>query len=244
MPLLHSGALCDGLGTRARHDASKTTWFFRCRSRSFLQSMDATTMEDEWFARNMPGNIRTAEPAANEAVPQFALDALYPQQHNNTNNRTFDIQQLMRLNQNSPTSPVLNGSSDSPTHMLLRLLGLIPGNPASGDLPAGLPGVLDTTPMYKRQGLTVDNIDLSDGQLQNIQELLRNNQPNGLHVPQAHGSGLQVSTAEAAYLQHAGNSLEIPERAPLVQAVTPSTDTIITYLHRHHCNQSHHVFIY
>lgn len=167
-------------------------------------------MEDEWFARNMPGNIRTAEPAANEAVPQFPLDALYPQQHNNTNNRTFDIQQLMRLNQNSPTSPALNSSSDSPTHMLLRLLGLIPGNPAGGDLPAGLPGVLDTTPTFKRQGLTVDNIDLSNGQLQNIQELLRNRQANGLPVPQPHSGAIQGSAAEAAYLN--GNSLDMPER--------------------------------
>ena len=166
-------------------------------------------MEDEWFARNMPGNIRTAEPAPNEAVPQFPLDALYPQQHNNTNNRAFDIQQLMRLNQNSPTSPALNSSSDSPTHMLLRLLGLIPGNPGGGDLPAGLPGVLDTTPTFKRQGLTVDNIDLSNGQLQNIQELLRTQQSNGLQGPQ-HSAALQVSAAEAAYLH--GNSLEMPER--------------------------------
>lgn len=186
----------------------------------FRQRMNATTMEDEWFARNMPGNIRTAEPAANDAVPQFPLDALYPQQHNNTNNRTFDIQQLMRLNQNSPTSPALNSSSDSPTHMLLRLLGLIPGNPAGGDLPAGLPGVLDTAQTFKRQGLSVDNIDLSNGQLQNIQELLRNQQPNSLQLPQQ-SAALQVSAAEASYLQHAGHHLEMPDCEPPILLLSP-----------------------
>jgi hypothetical protein len=177
--------------------------------------MDAAIMEDEWFARNMPGNIRTAEPAANDAVPQFNLDALCPPQHNNTNNQTFDIHALMRLNQNSPTSPALNSSSDSPTQMLLRLLGLIPGNPAGGDLPAGLPGVLDTTPTYRRHDLTVDNIDLSNGQLQNIHELLRNQQPNNLQIPQPRSSGHQVSTAESNFLQH-GNNLEMPVCALLV----------------------------
>lgn len=177
-----------------------------------VHSMHAATMEDDWFARNMPGNIRTAEPAPNDAVPQFPLDALYTQQqqqHNNTNNRStgFDIQQLMRLNQGGPSSPA-PVQTDSPTQMLLRLLGLIPQNPAAGDLPANLPGVLDTNPAFKRPGLTVDSVDFNNGQLQNIQELLRS-QPNGLQAPQAQTSGMQVSAAEVAFLQQAGGNLEM-----------------------------------